>query len=111
MSPDGACRVTIAFPPGGVHPSVGGGEQLAQAAAIVGGDLFDPDKRFALEQEAAALEEERARRVAHYEDLREALERERVRVLDHMLPQRHALRGDARLFPVAVEIRLPQAGR
>jgi superfamily II DNA or RNA helicase len=75
------------------------------------GDLFDLEKRFALEQEAAVLEEERARRVAHYEDLRVALERERVRVVDHMLPQRYAMRGDARLFPVAVEVRLPEASQ
>jgi hypothetical protein len=75
------------------------------------GDLFDPDKRFALEQEAAALEEERVRRVGHYEELRATLERERERVLERMLPHRYTLRGQVRLFPIAVEIRLPGTSR
>ncbi len=39
--------------------------------------------------------------------LRDQLAAERTRVVDHLLPLRHALRGDAQVFPVAVEIRLP----
>lgn len=49
------------------------------------------------------------RRRRHYEEIRDQLqrERERKRMLDHLLPARFALAGQAQVFPVAVEIRLP----
>ena len=34
--------------------------------------------------------------------------RERARILDHLLPARFTLAGRAQVFPVAVEIRLPE---
>ena len=54
------------------------------------------------------LEEELARRNSHYEELLDTLRRERDRVIDRLLPARHSLRGAVRVFPVAVEIRLPE---
>ena len=42
------------------------------------------------------------------EEIREQLQRERTRTLDHLLPMRFAMAGDAQAFPVAVEICLPQ---
>jgi hypothetical protein len=56
---------------------------------------------------AADLEEELARRTEHYEQLRALLERERDRVTRLLLPRRFTLRGEARVFPVAVEILIP----
>lgn len=53
----------------------------------------------------AEREEEIRRRKAHYEELREQLQRERV--VKHILPKRYALCGNAQVFPVAVELRLP----
>jgi len=44
-------------------------------------------------------------------ELREQLERERTRVLQHLLPRRYEMRGEAQVFPVAVEIRLPEVTR
>ena len=47
------------------------------------------------------------RRRRHYEEVRDQLDRERKRILDHLLPKRHKMTGDAQAFPVGVEIRLP----
>ncbi|MCP4289969.1 MAG: DNA helicase [Gammaproteobacteria bacterium] len=52
------------------------------------------------------IEDELRRRRNHYEELQIQLEREKERVLDHLLPRRHKLRGQAQVFPVMVEIRL-----
>jgi len=71
------------------------------------GVLFDADQRLAdLERSIEAKEDEIRRRREHYEELREQLHRERERVLERILPGRHALRGEAQVFPVALEIRL-----
>jgi superfamily II DNA or RNA helicase len=73
------------------------------------GFLFDQAERLAaMASSQKEKEEELRRRKAHYEALRDQLARERTRVLDHLLPRRYALRGKAQVFPVAVEIRLPQ---
>jgi hypothetical protein len=74
------------------------------------GVLFDREQRLtALERSIAEKEEEVRRRRAQYDELREQLQRERERVLRHLLPQRYTLRDTAHVFPVAVEIRLPEA--
>ena len=54
-------------------------------------------------------EEEVRRRQEHYAVLRDQLDRERRRVIEYLLPKRFALRGQAQVFPVAVELRLPEA--
>ena len=70
--------------------------------------LFDDEKRLAeLLRTIAELEEEVNRRNAHYEELRSQLGMERDRVIKYIIPKRFALRGEARVFPVAIEIRLP----
>jgi len=75
------------------------------------GLLFDSEERLAeLAQSQRAKEEELARRQAHYSELRTQLERERTRVIEYLLPRRYAMRGAAQVFPVAVEIRLPEGG-
>jgi len=74
------------------------------------GQLFEEAER--LEQIARSIEqkqEEIARRTRHYEEVREQLERERRRILEHLLPRRHALSGEAQVFPVCIEVRLPGA--
>lgn len=60
-----------------------------------------------LDRSIQAKEEELRRRRGHYEELREQLKNERDRVINRIIPRRFALRGDAQVFPVAVEIRLP----
>ena len=75
------------------------------------GTLFDEDAR--LDDIARSIEEKQAeveRRRRHYEEVREQLERERERITKHVLPKRHALAGAAHVFPVCVEIRLPDDG-
>jgi superfamily II DNA or RNA helicase len=80
----------------------------ALRAEVEQGVLFDPGSRLEeLERSIQAKEEEIRRRISHYEELREQLGRERERVFQHVLPKRFALRGEAQVFPVAVEIRLP----
>ncbi len=73
------------------------------------GRLFDVDERLAeLERSIEEKQDELARRRRHYEEIREQLQRERARILDHLLPARFTLAGSAQVFPVAVEIRLPE---
>jgi hypothetical protein len=40
--------------------------------------------------------------------VREQLARERKRTLNELLPKRYAMQGEAHVFPVSVEIRLPE---
>lgn len=75
------------------------------------GVLFDRDRRLAeLDADIRGKEEEVQRRQQHYDSLRKQLEQERKRVLEHLLPRRYRLRGKAQVFPVTVEIRLPEWG-
>ena len=75
-------------------------------------ELFDEAGRMAaIEQSIEEKKEEIARRRHHYEEIREQLQHERTRILDHLLPKRFAMASEARVFPVAVEIRLPARTR
>ncbi len=68
------------------------------------------DQRRDLERIAGSIQEKQREiehRRRHYEDAREQLERERRRIVDRLLPKRHALAGKAQAFPVAIEVRLP----
>ncbi len=62
------------------------------------------------EQEARLrnLEEELELRTRHYQELLDGLQVEQNRVLEQVLPRRYQLRNQAQVFPVAVEIRLPE---
>lgn len=72
------------------------------------GLLFDADRRLdELVRSEEEKREELTRRRIHYEELRRQLAKERDRVIEHLLPKRYAMRGDAQVLPVAVEIRLP----
>ncbi len=53
------------------------------------------------------LEEELAYRTQHLETLREHLTHERERVINRLIPARHALAGQVQVLPIALEIRLP----
>lgn len=69
--------------------------------------LFEEEQRLRrIEQDIAEKEAEIGRRRRHYEDLRERLAGERARILEQVLPKRHALRGEVQILPVAVEVRL-----
>jgi len=52
-------------------------------------------------------QEELERRRQHYEEVRDQLAHERDRIINHLIPQRYAMRGQAQVLPVAVEIILP----
>jgi len=72
--------------------------------------LFDAGAR---EKEARLhdLEAELERRRGRYQELLEHLESEQARVLEKMIPQRCQLRDQVQVFPVTVEIRLPEEAR
>lgn len=73
------------------------------------GSLFDNGQRLSeLERDTNAKMEELSRRKARYEELREQLTRERKRILENLIPKRYSLRGTAQVFPVVIEIRLPE---
>ncbi len=59
----------------------------------------------------ADLDAELALRKSHYEQVQERLAEEAERTLKRVLPGRYALRGEARVYPIAVEIRLPGGER
>jgi hypothetical protein len=72
------------------------------------GVLFDADAYMdRLDRDIQMKQEELDRRRHHYDELRTQLTRERERILKDLLPRRYTLEGDAQVFPVAVEIRLP----
>jgi hypothetical protein len=52
------------------------------------------------------LEAELALRKGHYERVQDHLKAEEERTLKRVLPLRYALRGEARVYPIAVEIRV-----
>ena len=64
-----------------------------------------------MEDELHNLEDELSRRRNQYEELLGQLREEQSRVLDRLLPRRYRLRGDAQVYPLAVEIRLPEESR
>ena len=75
------------------------------------GQLFDEagalDK---LDRSIEQKEQEIERRRGHYEEIRHQLRRERSRILNLLLPARFKLAGEARVFPVTAEVRLPDSG-
>jgi len=60
-----------------------------------------------LQKRLADLDAELALRKSHYEQVQARLAVEAERTLGQVLPKRYALRGEARVYPIAVEIRLP----
>lgn len=73
------------------------------------GRLFEEAER--LDQIDRSIEEKQgeiARRTRHYEEVRDQLDQERERILKTVLPQRHTLSGEAQVFPVGIEVRLPE---
>lgn len=64
-----------------------------------------------LQKQLADVHAEMALRKGHYEQVQERLLAEAERTLKRVLPRRYALRGEARVYPIAVEIRLPGGAR
>lgn len=71
------------------------------------GALF-PEYVRAQEQELRTLDDELNRRRHHYEQLLRQLEIEQNRVLERLLPKRFMLRGQVQIFPVAIDMFLPE---
>ena len=59
-----------------------------------------------LDRSIEEKEREIERRRGHYEEIRGQLAHERARILNRLLPARHALSGEALVFPVTLEVRL-----
>ncbi|HSH01930.1 MAG TPA: DISARM system SNF2-like helicase DrmD [Anaerolineae bacterium] len=82
-------------------------EQLQLAPTL----FFEEERAYQihqLEMKQIDLEDELKRRRTHYEALRDSLLKEQQRVIDNLLPKRYQLRGQAQIFPVTIEIRLPE---
>jgi len=60
-----------------------------------------------LQQRLTDLEAELSLRRSHYETVQARLRVEERRTLEDVLPLRYALRGDAQVYPISIEIRLP----
>lgn len=76
------------------------------------GQLFNEAERLAdLDRSIEEKEQELKRRRQHHDEIRDQLQRERDRTVKQLFPKRFALAGDAQLFPVAVEVRLPATRR
>jgi hypothetical protein len=72
------------------------------------GLLFQAAERLdAIDRSIQEKQEEVSRRKRHYEEVRAQLERERERILKVLLPRRHSMAGDAQVFPICIEVRLP----
>ena len=71
--------------------------------------LFDTGERAArISRSRDLLEEEHRRTLEGHEALRRNLAEERDRILNRLVPARYALAGEVQVFPVTVEIRLPE---
>jgi hypothetical protein len=74
------------------------------------GHLFGETERLdKISRSIEEKQEEMLRRTRHYEEVREQLEKERDRILKHLLPNRHAMPGEAQVFPISLEVRLPMS--
>ena len=79
------------------------------AAERARGLLFNQEERHAeIERSEEEKRQELARRRHHLDWVRERLAEERTRILERLLPARFALADEAQVFPVAVEVRLPE---
>lgn len=79
-----------------------------QRLASIQQQLFDDADAIA-EKRLRDLEDELKRRQNQFGDLQQRLTAEKSRILEQVLPHRFALRGDAQVFPVTIEIRFPEA--
>lgn len=80
-----------------------------QRTASIQQQLFDDADAIA-EKRLRDLEDELRRRQNQFGDLQARLSEEKDRILNQVLPRRFALRGDAQVFPVTLEIRFPEVG-
>jgi hypothetical protein len=60
------------------------------------------------DRELRDLQDELKRRQGQFGDLLERLKLEKQRILEQVLPQRFSHRGGVQVFPVTIEIRLPE---
>ena len=81
-------------------------EAERKKSKLQAGILFQ-NIRKEIEKELSELEGEVTLRRQHYNNWLGTMREERKRVLEQVLPKRYALRGEARVYPIAVEIRLP----
>jgi hypothetical protein len=79
----------------------------AQRVMPIQMDFLD-DKVSLAEKRLRDLEDELKLRQNQFGDLLDRLKEEKRRVIEQVIPRRFALRGDAQVFPVTVEIRLPE---
>ena len=83
-------------------------EKLRPRQTLFAEDEADRQRRLSdLADRQVILQEELERRQKRFHELLALLKREQSRVLTKLLPQRFELAGEARAFPVSVEIRLP----
>jgi len=78
-----------------------------RSAALQYSLLEDANER--AERELRDLQDELKRRQGQFGDLLERLKQEKERILQHVVPNRFTLRSTAQVFPVTIEIRLPEA--
>ncbi len=72
--------------------------------------VISQEQKRSQETELRNLEDELARRRSRYQELLDLLRKDQQRVLERMLPRRYSLQADSvQVYPVAVEIRLPEA--
>jgi hypothetical protein len=72
--------------------------------------LIDIDRR-AQEDRLRDLDAELLRRSYHFKELLDRLKAEQERVIANVLPMRYQLRQNAQVFPVAIEITLPETAK
>jgi hypothetical protein len=82
-----------------------------QAKAALRQLTLIPELQREREEALMNVEAELQRRQSHYAELLELLKADQDRVIQRMLPKRFELRGGVQVFPVAVEIRMPEGRR
>ncbi len=76
------------------------------------GMLFEAEAHLDdLDKSIKLKEGEVEHRRRHYEEVRDQLSRERERVVNRLLPKRYTLFGEAQVFPLAIEVCLPEGAQ
>ncbi len=82
-----------------------------QPALLPGAEAQRQFEQEQLAQRQKKVAEELELRQKRYGALVDQLKRERTRVLERLLPARHKMPADAQVFPVTIEVRLPEVAQ
>lgn len=83
--------------------------QRNELNALLFKDMAEEKER-EIDESIEALERYIRDDIAHYNELRAQLDRERERIMNYLIPNRYVIDGSVQIYPVAIEVILPEKG-